>query len=184
MSYLIYNTFHIPPEPGERIFEKPDGKWIGVPIQHFRNRLRFPLSQFIKDVLSMAGCGLGQLAPNSFVLLSAFLAHCHEKNIMPTVAYFFYTFKFVKSREQGIYQFSRQDGRPVLMKTATSNKGWHSKWVFICDPDIAQLPRWRILKSHDIKEYKPVPSNVVEYNEFLQPLAGQPWDQELFIDQQ
>lgn len=60
---------------------------------------------------------------NSFVLLFALLAHYHEKNVMPTKAYFFYSFKFVKSREYGLNQFDGQDGRPVLMKTTLSNKG-------------------------------------------------------------
>lgn len=67
--------------------------WVGVSRQNFRCGLRMPLNKFLIALLNQIDIGIGQLAPNCFTTINAFLTQCIRRDIDPTLKFFWYTFR-------------------------------------------------------------------------------------------
>lgn len=73
---------------GEKIYHKGGDVWVGIPLDHFRARLRLPLHRFIHSLLVGMRLGIGQIGPNSIRKICAFVARCAELNLEPTLMLF------------------------------------------------------------------------------------------------
>ena len=105
---IIRSQFQIPlqyelrvPLPHEKIYWRFEGGWFRVPTITLKYGVRFPLYSFITDFLSVIGIGFSQLAPNSFIHLICFFAHCKELDIELALDLFFCFFKLTNSKESG-----------------------------------------------------------------------------------
>lgn len=63
------------------------GHYISVPPESFKCCPRLPLHYFVELVIGEIGCGVGQIGPNSFVVISGFLAH-RKRGVALTQKYF------------------------------------------------------------------------------------------------
>lgn len=93
------------PMTNEMMFLRPKGHWVWLPVIYFRHGLKFPLHLFIKELLkNFFHCALGQIVPNSILLINVFIVHCVKRKIKPNHHLFFYMFKFQKFQMKEFYQ--------------------------------------------------------------------------------
>lgn len=71
------------PRSANRIYNRPEGVWIGLSRWAFHCGLHFPLHPFYFEILDVLGISLGQLCPNAFTQVYGFLAMCKRCNISP-----------------------------------------------------------------------------------------------------
>lgn len=72
----------------ERICSAPVDGWLPICAEYFRVGLRFPIPQFILDVLASHNIAINQLTPNAMRYLIAFMSKCILVGIEPTVDLF------------------------------------------------------------------------------------------------
>lgn len=66
---------------GEMIFHQSEDLWVGIPLKHFRVRLRFPVHRFFHTLFTDMRWGLGHIGPNSIRKICAFIVWCTELNM-------------------------------------------------------------------------------------------------------
>lgn len=154
----IRTLFNIPqeyklraPQLDEKIFWRPEGEWVAVPLYLLKYGVRFPLHEFISSFLSFAGIEFAQLVPNSYIHLISFVALCQEIGITPSLDFFFALFTIGRSKEPNLRQLNKQANRTVPIKHPTSNKGWHLQWIFVRGTDLQLLPHWAHPKDPIVK---------------------------------
>lgn len=104
--------------------------------------LRFPLQEFVLELLHTIGLSLNHLVPNSYIHLHSFMAFCHDQGVKPTLDFLFQFFTITACKEKEFYQFNKRIGKNVLMRTPLSNKGWHKDWFYIKGPDTELIGPW------------------------------------------
>lgn len=117
------------------MYWQPKGGWIAMSRQLFLFGLRFPLTEFLLELLHTTSLGLNKLVPNSYIHLHSFMAFCHDQGIKPSLDFLYQFFSIGACKEKGFYQFNKQIGRDVLMGTPSSNKVWHKDWFYIKGSD-------------------------------------------------
>lgn len=95
----------------EHICSAPIDSWLPICAEFFRVSLRFPIPQFILDVLNYHNIFINQLSPNSMRYLIAFMSKCRLLGILPTVELFHCFFvastaNRITSRSWGYCDFS------------------------------------------------------------------------------
>ncbi|KAL8117015.1 hypothetical protein AgCh_023266 [Apium graveolens] len=136
------------PEEHERVYHRPEGGWVGIPLEHLRG-MRLGLHQFTKSLCrDVYGIPFTQLAPNSVKWISWFLACCHAKNYPPTFKLFHHIFKIKRSTARPIYEFIFRiedcgypsDKMVLPVSMLTSLKGWHREFIFVRGGDLEFMP--------------------------------------------
>lgn len=145
----IRTLFNIPreyklrvPKAGERMYWRPEGKWVAIPIWALKYGFRFPLHEFIISFLCFVGIEFAQLVPNAYIHLVSFIAICHELVVSPDLDFFLVMISVRRSKEPGLRQLNRVPGRATFAKTPSSNKGWHEQWIFAKGTNLQLLPNW------------------------------------------
>ena len=85
-----------------------------------QNGLRFPLFEFVLEILHDYGVVLSQLASNAYRIIAAFYLGCHVIGVAPT-SRLFRNFFFLKMREK--FYFLQSRGKPVVTGLPDTNKG-------------------------------------------------------------
>ncbi|XP_074325211.1 uncharacterized protein LOC141662057 [Apium graveolens] len=136
------------PEEHERVYHRPEGGWVGIPLEHLRG-MRLGLHQFTKSLCrDVYGIPFTQLAPNSVKWISWFLACCHAKSYLPTFKLFHHIFKIKRSTARPIYEFMFRiedcgypsDKMVLPVSMLTSLKGWHREFIFVRGGDLEFMP--------------------------------------------
>lgn len=82
------------------------GKYVFVPREFLKCGLRFPLHEFVRQVIDEMGCGVGQISPNLFAVISDYLAHCRRQGVAPSLKIFFNMYRPLKiPRRKGLLHF-------------------------------------------------------------------------------
>lgn len=120
------------PEEGEKIYCRSGDLWVGIPLEHFRAGLRFPLYRFIHSLLVGLRLGLGQLGPNSIRKICAFITRCTTLRLEPTLSLFWSFHKPQASRNYDpLFEIHWKEGKALggcLVDVPSSNKGWHGEF--------------------------------------------------------
>lgn len=168
------------PRTSHRIYQRPSvegetkGHFVGVSISAFKCGLRVPVNPFLIKLLKCLKCALGQLVPNSFTQIVTFLAHCKRRQVEPSLAYFFATFRINSNVQKGFYSISHRTGRPEWVEKNTSNKSWAREWVFLYGPELQDLPEFSPI---DVKKFTPpgfTKAEAAEYAEFIRVQDNEP----------
>lgn len=106
----------------ERIYHRPDGLWIGFNPQILQYGVRFLLPSFLNDLLIYLGIDLSQLVHNSFIHINCFIAHCHQLQVSPNIAFFSQYFSIGGSKLPPTKNFILRRSAQSWMPTPTSNK--------------------------------------------------------------
>nr|GEW97928.1 transposase (putative), gypsy type [Tanacetum cinerariifolium] len=130
--------------PEDRIVDFPEGK-IGVYTRFFEfANFRFPLSQFLFDVLGYYQIHLSQLSVIGAAKVSHFEINCRVLNVIPTLSLFrvFYTPSF-NSRWMS---FSKRTGRNTpqcFTKPLDSLKNWNNRFFWVDERVFSTVVDWR-----------------------------------------
>lgn len=128
-------AYYIPDDVEIRI-PGPDWKASGPPIgwlclfeDQLKGGLRFPIPQFVRDVLNYYRVPLAQVVPNGVRILVRFLLTCLEMEVTPSIALFRYFFQLKKAAQApGCVTFSSRGG--FRIRTPDNNMGWKPRYVF------------------------------------------------------
>lgn len=111
-------AFHIPDDVEIRIpgpewkANRPPVGWLCVFEDQLKGGLRFPIPQFVRDVLNFFRVPLAQVVPNGVRIVVRFLLTCLEKEIAPpSIALFRYFFQLKKAAQApGCVSFQSRGG--------------------------------------------------------------------------
>nr|GEU92161.1 putative transposase (putative), gypsy type [Tanacetum cinerariifolium] len=144
-EYGVPETLHPAlPGPEDRIVDFPEGK-IGVYTMFFEFvNFRFPLSQYLFDVLGYYQIHLSQLSVIGAAKVSHFEINCRVLNIIPTLSLFrvFYTPSF----NSGWMSFSKRPGRNTpqcYTKPLDSPKNWNNHFFWVDERVFPTVVDWR-----------------------------------------
>nr|GEY52874.1 putative transposase (putative), gypsy type [Tanacetum cinerariifolium] len=144
-EYGIPETLHPAlPGPEDRIVDFPEGK-IGVYTRFFEfANFRFPLSQFLFDVLGYYQIHLSQLSVIGAAKVSHFEINCRVLNVIPTMSQFrvFYTPFF----NSGWMSFSKRPGRNTpqcYTKPLDSLKNGNNRFFWVDERVFPTVMDWR-----------------------------------------
>nr|GFB03202.1 hypothetical protein [Tanacetum cinerariifolium] len=132
------------PGPEDRIIDFPEGK-VGVYTRFFEfANFRFPLSQFLFDVLGYYQIHLSQLSVIGAAKVSHFEINCRVLNILPTLSLFrvFYTPSF----NSGWMSFNKRPGKNTLQcytKPLDSLKNWNNRFFLVDERVFPTIVDWR-----------------------------------------
>ncbi|KAL8156505.1 hypothetical protein AgCh_001560 [Apium graveolens] len=139
------------PEPHERVYHRPVGGWVAIPLEHLRS-MRPNLHQFTMSLCrDVYGIPFTQLAPNSVKWVSWFLACCHVKKYLPMFKLFHYLFKIKKSTLPPIFEFTFNiygcgfppDAKKAPVFMLNSLRGWHQEFIFVRGWDLEFMPMYK-----------------------------------------
>nr|GEY06715.1 hypothetical protein [Tanacetum cinerariifolium] len=144
-EYGIPETLHpVLPGPEDRIVDFPEGK-IGVYTRFFEfANFRFPLSQFLFDVLGYYPIHLSQLSVIGAAKVSHFEINFRVLNVIPTLSLFrvFYTPSF----NLGWMSFNKRPGRNTpqcYTKPWDSLKNWNNRFFWFDERVFLTVMDWR-----------------------------------------
>nr|GEY84366.1 transposase (putative), gypsy type [Tanacetum cinerariifolium] len=144
-EYGIPETLHPAlPGPEDRVVDFLEGK-IGVYTMFFEfANFRFPLSQFLFDVLGYYQIHLSQLSVIGAAKVSHFEINCRVLNIIPTLGLFrvFYTPSF----NSGWMSFSKRPGKNTpqcYTKPLDSLKNWNNRFLWVDESVFSTVVDWR-----------------------------------------
>nr|GEW29121.1 putative transposase (putative), gypsy type [Tanacetum cinerariifolium]GEW49070.1 putative transposase (putative), gypsy type [Tanacetum cinerariifolium] len=150
-EYVIPKTLHSElPGPEDRIVDFPEGK-VGVYTRFFEfANFRFPLSQFLFDVLGYYQIHLSQLSIIGAAKVSLFEINRRVLNIIPTLSLFcvFYTPSF----NSGWMSFSKRPGKNTpqcYTKPLDSLKNWNNRFFWVDERVFRTVVDWRTNASKD-----------------------------------
>nr|GEX66460.1 hypothetical protein [Tanacetum cinerariifolium] len=132
------------PGPEDRIVDFPEGK-VGVYTRFFEfANFRFPLSQFLLDVLGYYQIHLSQLSVIGAAKVSHFEINCRVLNITPTLSLFrvFYTPSF----NSVWMSFSKRLGKNTpkcYTKPLDSLKNWNNRFFWVDERVFLTVVDWR-----------------------------------------
>lgn len=154
-------AFHIPDDVEIRIpgpewkANRPPVGWLCVFEDQLKGGLRFPIPQFVRDVLNFFRVPLAQVVPNGVRIVVRFLLTCLEKEIAPpSIALFRYFFQLKKAAQApGCVSFQSRGG--FRIRTPDNNMGWKNRYFFAKVPNSGLLEEWnfdvqpdRLVKRH------------------------------------
>lgn len=135
------------PEPGERIYHRPDG-FIGVTLEQLRGGWRPRQHHFFKHLCVYCyRISPSQFAPNSIKWVTWFFMACHISDYLPTFRLFNQIFSLKPSTKEPIFElvfrseecgYLSRRNLPVFM--LNSLKGHHSEFIFISGLDLQYMP--------------------------------------------
>nr|GEW76551.1 transposase (putative), gypsy type [Tanacetum cinerariifolium] len=135
---------HVLLGPEDRIVDFPEGK-VGVYTRFFKfANFRFPLSQFLFDVLGYYQIHLSQLSVIGAAKVSHFEINCRVLNIIPTLSLFrvFYTPSF----NSGWMSFSKRPEKNTpqcYTKPLDSLKNWNNRFFWVDESVFPTVMDWR-----------------------------------------
>ncbi|GAB2284132.1 hypothetical protein Dimus_039651 [Dionaea muscipula] len=118
--HCIGYTFRAP-EPLERPYDLKDGE-MAVYVDSLSMGEHFPLSTYYQSIIDVFQISPAQLTSNSWSLMGAFGALCHQHGCLPNARVFICNFKLSKAPyddECGLYAFSSTQNN-VFLKGLTS----------------------------------------------------------------
>ena len=137
----------------------PEVGFHAVHMIWFDYGFRLPMHPFFLSIYKAIGCGLAQLAPNSVSQISGFIARCAERRVLPTLSLFFSIYRAKYSGCQ-VY-LDKLPGCVALVKTPSSNSGWHPRWLYLggidlqlIDPGV-EVPPQRLKDLNDLPKVSP-----------------------------
>ena len=140
-GYLTATITHRIPPKGQIIPTPEPGKRV-VFLPHFLRGLGFPLHPFVRGLIFYYGVDFHDLAPNSFLNISAFIVVCEAfLRIPPHFGLWLKTFNVkpkVVSGEQAECGGAMVGKIPNVTwpegSFVETVKGWKSKWCYIIEP--------------------------------------------------
>lgn len=106
--------------------------------------LRFPLPAFVCDVLTHFRLAPGQLSPNGWQVLVAFVALCYEAGVRPSMTLLQHFFKL--HNRHGWYWFRSRESAGELftgLRYSRTEKDWKEGFFFLTSPEPWRCPvRW------------------------------------------
>ncbi|GAB2273782.1 hypothetical protein Dimus_039046 [Dionaea muscipula] len=146
------------PDPLERPYDSKEGEMV-VYVDSLSMGQHFPLSRYYAQILDTFLISPTQLTPNSWSLMGAFGALCHQHGCYPNARIFVCNFKLSKAPyddECGLYAFSSVQ-KNVFLKGLTSKvDNFRKRWCWVRGPGIRYNPEWRVpLSNIVIGHYEP-----------------------------
>lgn len=151
-------TFHLDadvkwrwPEPGEKIYDRPEGGWVGVWLEHLRSGYGPRCHQFVKSLcLFEYGIPITQMTPNVVKWIFYFLGCCEKAGVLPTFKLFHHLFQLVRSNNKPMFEFRFRgtacgypSGASKPLGMLPSLKGWNGEFVFLQGVDIRFMPTFK-----------------------------------------
>nr|GEV11864.1 hypothetical protein [Tanacetum cinerariifolium] len=132
------------PGPGDRIVDFPEGK-VGVYTRFFEfANFRFPLSQFLFDVLGYYQIHISQLSVIGAAKVSHFEINCRVLDIIPTLSLL--RVFYIPSFNSGWMSFSKRPGKHTLQcytKPLHSLKNWNNRFFWVDERVFPTIVDWR-----------------------------------------
>lgn len=103
----------------------------------------FQLNSFFCEALEHFGLAPGQLAPNGWRILAAFVLLCQDARVPASLAVFRHFFMLGKFKVRGWYFFRGKDTAGALftgLPSSKRNKGWKSRFFFLTAPEAEPWP--------------------------------------------
>lgn len=149
------------PQPGERIFYRPNDGFVPVWMEHLRSGWNPRSHQFIKHrckyILKISPM---QITPNGIKLMNLFLSCYNKMNFQPTFILFYQLFSLVKSNVKPLYElrfrftkcgFGSGDAKPVIQQS--SLKYWNAELIMLKGLDLFYMSY--IATSRVVTNFKP-----------------------------
>ena len=135
------------------------------------NGLRFPLSDFIIEVLNDYRVAPSQLAPNTWRILGAFFLGYRKKEITATNRQF-KQFYYLKSGEE-FYFFQSRDS-PIVTDLLECNKGWKRIFIQVTNPNGFRVSlRWKTTDASGNRAPDVMPEEQGDFDKLLK--SKFPW---------
>lgn len=129
---------------------------LGVSRASFSCGLRVPIHPFVRKVILETGVALGQIAPNSFYQINAFIYRCKLKGVELSTRLFWHHFNLTGSKKcPGFYAIGLRPKRQKWTCTVSNNKTAYTEWVYLFGPGLDGLNNWAA-------EPKSIPKRVLE----------------------
>ena len=143
------------PERDDRMWKMPQVGYQAVPMIWFEYGFRLPMHPFFLSMYEALGCGLAQLAPNAIAQISGFISRCAETRIVPTLSLFFSIYR-AKYTGCQVY-LDKLPGCVALVKTPSSNSGWHPRWLYFSGGDLQLIGPWVEVPPQRLKDLNDLP---------------------------
>ena len=143
------------PGQGDRMWMTPEVGFHSVHMIWFDYGFRLPMHPYFLSIYEAIVCGLAQLAPNSVAQISGFIARCAKRRVVPTLSLFFSIYRAKYSGCQ-VY-LDKLHGCVALVKTPSSNSGWHPRWLYLGGIDLQLIGPWVEVPPQHLKDLNDLP---------------------------
>lgn len=139
-GYVVHS-----PNASDKMWRAPKKGWQSITDISFAYGLRLPMHPFFMTVLRTFGCAIGQLAPNTILQISGLIARCVELKEYPSMKLLLSIYR-AKTTGAQVY-FDKKPDCVKLVKTPSSNSGYHPRFAWYEGGGLVQIGPWKKLSN-------------------------------------
>ncbi|GAB2270566.1 hypothetical protein Dimus_038858 [Dionaea muscipula] len=133
---------HVLPHPGNTVVDIELANTVAIHFESLRGGLRLPSHPFIRSILNLHNLLPGQLTPNTYTLIVAYIIRCGLLGLPPSLEVFYWMYQLTPlkenktNEESGYYYFNANvKGKKAVkygvVQTRSNVKNWKVKFVLV-----------------------------------------------------